>query len=60
MPEHLENHASQKLGNSLESVWINEVKQSKNPSLLKAVIQVFGFPFMLMGFIMLFLELGVK
>ncbi|XP_041354291.1 ATP-binding cassette sub-family C member 4-like [Gigantopelta aegis] len=55
--------ASDMLGDKLEREWMKEIKKQKKtgkkPSLMKALIRMFGFKYMLLGIIILFEE-GTK
>uniref|UniRef100_A0A2S2QZL8 Multidrug resistance-associated protein 4 n=1 Tax=Sipha flava TaxID=143950 RepID=A0A2S2QZL8_9HEMI len=60
----LDDHSSSILGNTLEKTWKLEMdhayKDNRNPSLLRALIKIFGAEYMLHGFIQLFQEIFLK
>ncbi|XP_060873076.1 ATP-binding cassette sub-family C member 4-like isoform X2 [Metopolophium dirhodum] len=52
----LNDHSSSLLGNELEKKWRSELanaqKKNRNPSLLRVLIEIFGYKFMFYGFIL--------
>lgn len=60
IPEHLGKHDSKTLGDKLEKAWKREESLNKNPSLWRAIRNVFGLEFILLGFLVMFIELVVK
>ncbi|EDV94900.1 probable multidrug resistance-associated protein lethal(2)03659 [Drosophila grimshawi] len=60
----LNEHKSDKLGKKLSDAWEKEVeekrKKKKEPSLLKASMNVFGWNFGWLGFVLLILEMGFR
>ncbi|XP_058838490.1 probable multidrug resistance-associated protein lethal(2)03659 [Topomyia yanbarensis] len=64
MYQPLKAHKSDKLGNRLCHAWENEVAnkrvKGKQPSLMRAMIKVFGWNIAMLGLILLVLELAFK
>lgn len=62
--EALDSHKSNVLGDKLSTAWANEKRKcernGKKPSLLKAIIKVFGWQLMVMGLILAALEFFLK
>ncbi|XP_067646367.1 probable multidrug resistance-associated protein lethal(2)03659 [Eurosta solidaginis] len=60
----LNSHRSAEMGNKLGAAWeaeINKkVQKNKKPSLLRAVLRVFGARFALFGMVLLVLEIGLR
>uniref|UniRef100_T1GTT2 Uncharacterized protein n=1 Tax=Megaselia scalaris TaxID=36166 RepID=T1GTT2_MEGSC len=60
----LKEHRSDNLGNKLSKSWEHELqvsaKKNKNPSLLRASLNVFGWEIVLQGFVLLILEFGCR
>lgn len=53
----LKNHKSEKLGNALEKAWEKEMgRNTKTPSLRRALFKVFGWEIALTGIILAALE----
>lgn len=53
----LKNHKSEKLGNALEQAWEREMERNtKMPSLRRALLKVFGWEIMFTGLILAALE----
>lgn len=53
-------HESTTLGDEFEKAWNNEVMKSKNPSLTKAIVKVFGFDVLIQGLLIFLVEFGLK
>lgn len=60
----LESHKSNVLGDKLSNAWTNELRKceenGKKPSLLKAILNVFGWQIMLLGLILACLEFFLR
>ncbi|SPP86203.1 probable multidrug resistance-associated protein lethal(2)03659 isoform X2 [Drosophila guanche] len=58
----LKEHKSETLGNKLCAAWEREQQQGakRRPSLLRALIRVFGWYFGLLGLVLFLLELGLR
>ncbi|KAF5303186.1 hypothetical protein FQA39_LY10099 [Lamprigera yunnana] len=57
--EHLEEHASNNLGNRLEKQWEQELRK-KHPSLCKAILRTFGVELVLVGMVYAFNQLFMR
>jgi hypothetical protein len=55
----IKDHESTQLGDKLESLWEKEVKSSKNPSLQRVLVKMFGLEFALYGLLYFPLDLAV-
>lgn len=62
--EALDTHKSNYLGDKLSKAWDNEIKKceenGKKPSLLNAILNVFGWSLAKMGLILLILEFVLR
>ncbi|KAH8281369.1 hypothetical protein KR054_000152, partial [Drosophila jambulina] len=57
----MKEHKSESLGNKLYDSWEQELKSSGgNPSLVRALLRVFGWRFVSFGFVLLVGEIGIR
>ncbi|TDG43887.1 hypothetical protein AWZ03_009693 [Drosophila navojoa] len=56
----LKEHKSETLGNELCDAWERELQKKQEPSLLRALLRVFGLHFGMLGLVLFMLELGLR